>query len=357
MIRPSVLAGSAVLALSLVSGVAAQAPSPLATSPFESYLELLRQQAGIPAISAAIVQNGEVVWERGLGFQNVDARIRATPDTPYPISNLSAALAATLILQCAEERRVFLDDPAATYGVSLPPPGVTVRQLLTHADPTSGGDEFRYDPDRFAQLGRVVETCVPQPYRKTIAVRLLEFLAMKDSVPGRDVQDEAVITQNLFAASVQQRYADVLERTALPYKVDKKGRSSRNTELPPETLSASAGVVSTVRDLARFDAALDSALLVRDDTLAAAWTNAIGRDRLPMPTGLGWFVQKYNGQTIVWQFGQTTNAYSSLMLKIPAQRLTLILLANSDGLSSYFDLASGDVTKSLFAVLFLRLFA
>ena len=39
------------------------------------------------------------------------------------------------------------------------------------------------------------------------------------------------------------------------------------------------------------------------------------------------------------------------------KRLTLILLANSDGLSSPFDLPSGDVTKSLFAVLFLRLFA
>jgi CubicO group peptidase (beta-lactamase class C family) len=139
--------------------------------------------------------------------------------------------------------------------------------------------------------------------------------------------------------------------------VDKKGRSSRNTEVLPENLSASAGIVSTVRDLARFDAALDSGLLLREETLAAAWTNAVGQDRLPMPTGLGWFVQKYNGETIVWQYGQTTNAYSSLMLKIPAKRLTLILLANSDGLSSYFDLASGDVTKSLFAVLFLRLFA
>ena len=357
MMRPSVLAGGALLAVSLVAGVAAQAPSPLATSPFESYLELLRQQAGIPAISAAVVQNGEIVWERGLGFQNVDARLRATPDTPYPISNLSAALAATLVLQCVDERRVFLDDPAATYGVPLPEGGATVRQLLTHAEPSPGGDTFRYDPDRFAQLGRVVETCVPQPYRKTIAVRLLEFLAMKDSVPGRDVQDEAVVEQNLFAPSVQQRYKDVLDRVALPYKVDKKGRSSRNTELAVETLSASAGVVSTVRDLARFDAALDSSLLMREDTLEAAWTNAVGRDRLPLPTGLGWFVQKYNGQTIVWQYGQTANAYSSLMLKIPAKRLTLILLANSDGLSSYFDLASGDVSKSLFAVLFLRLFA
>jgi CubicO group peptidase (beta-lactamase class C family) len=348
MMRLPVLAGGALLAVSLVAGVAAQ--SPLATSPFESYLELLRQQAGIPAISAAIVQNGEVVWERGLGYQNVDARIRATPDTPYAISNLSGTLAATLVLQCVEERRVFLDDPAAAYGVSLPDAGVTVRQLLTHAEGATGGESFHYDPDRFAQLGRVVETCVPQPYRKTMAVRLLEFLAMKDSVPGRDVQDDAVVTQNLFAASVQQRYKDVLERVALPYKVDKKGRASRNTELLPESLSASAGVVSTVRDLARFDAALE-------DTLAAAWTNAVGRDRLPLPTGLGWFVQRYNGQTLVWQFGQTPNGYSSLILKIPARRLTLILLANSDGLSSYFDLASGDVTKSLFGVLFLRLFA
>ena len=37
---------------------------------------------------------------------------------------------------------------------------------------------------------------------------------MKDSVPGRDVQDEAVVAQNLFAASVQQRYKDVLDRMA-----------------------------------------------------------------------------------------------------------------------------------------------
>ena len=104
---------------------------------------------------------------------------------------------------------MFLDDPAATYGVSLPEGGATVRQLLTHAEPSPGGDTFRYDPDRFAQLGRVVETCVPQPYRKTIAVRLLEFLAMKDSVPGRDVQDEAVVdaepVRALRAAAIQGR--------------------------------------------------------------------------------------------------------------------------------------------------------
>ena len=179
---------------------------------------------------------------------------------------------------------------------------------------------------------------------------------MKDSVPGRDAQDASIVSQNLFAASVQQRYKDVLDRVAVPYRVDKKGRSSRS-DLPLESISASTGVVSTVRDLARFDAALDSSLLLGEDTLSVAWTAAVGRDRTTLPTGLGWFVQKYNGETVVWHFGLTPNGYSSLMLKIPAKRLTLILLANSDGLSSTFDLPSGDVTKSLFAVLFLRLFA
>jgi hypothetical protein len=45
-----------------------------------------------------------------------------------------------------------------------------------------------------------------------------------------------------------------------------------------------------------------------------------------------------------------------MIVKLPARRLTLILLANSDGLAAPFDLAAGDVTRSLFAMIFLRLF-
>ena len=83
---------------------------------------------------------------------------------------------------------------------------------------------------------------------------------------------------------------------------------------------------------------------------------AIGPVRGPLPTGLGWFVQGYNGQPIVWQFGSVEGAYSSLILKVPNRRLTFILLANSDGLSAPFSLSSGDVTNSTFARLFLRSF-
>ncbi len=72
--------------------------------------------------------------------------------------------------------------------------------------------------------------------------------------------------------------------------------------------------------------------------------------------GLGWFVQTYRGEPVVWHFGMIVNGYSSLIVKLPTRHLTFILFANSDGLSSTSQLDAGDVTRSLFATLFLRLY-
>ena len=134
-------------------------------------------------------------------------------------------------------------------------------------------------------------------------------------------------------------------------------RDAPGTELLPEGINAAGGLVSTIRDLARLDAAIDSNLLLREETRLAAWSPVAVSQAMPAPTGLGWFVQTYRNDQVVWHFGLIPNAYSSLIIKLPARRLTFILLANSDGLSAPFQLDNGDVTKSLFATLFLRLFA
>lgn len=93
------------------------APPVLVFPPLEAYLEALRQQAGIPGMSAAIVHDGEVVWDRGFGFQNVATRVRATPDTPYLVGDISGTVAAVLLLQCVEQRHMYLDERVRTYGV------------------------------------------------------------------------------------------------------------------------------------------------------------------------------------------------------------------------------------------------
>jgi CubicO group peptidase (beta-lactamase class C family) len=354
----AVLIVALVLAATRASGQDTPAFTPFGIIPvLDAYLESLRQQAGIPGMSAALVRDGVVIWEKGYGFQDVNARIRATPDTPYLIGDVSGTLSAVLLLQCVEQRRLELDVPLRQYGLAHPEPDVTLRQLLSHTFADASAEPFVYSPERYAQLTAVMEWCARgQPYRKSVAHRILNHLAMFDSVPGLDLRDPQLpLAEGLYDPSHLERYRAVLSRLAVPYKVDGRGRT-QVTELPPMTITAADGLVSTVRDLAKLDGALDlRQLSLSDDTMNAAWNPVVGRRGTPVPMGLGWFVQYHRGQRVVWHFGQIPNAYSSLLIKVPERNITLILLANSDRLSAPFQLGRGDVTRSLFAALFLRL--
>jgi len=321
----------------------------------DSYLEALRLQVGIPGMSAAVLKDGEIIWEKGYGFQNTTTRERATPDTPYLVGDMSGTLAAVLLLQCVDQRRMGLDDSIVRFGLSSPEPDATLRGLLSHASQPGARESFTYSAERYANLTALMEWCAPQPYRKSVAHRLLNRLAMKDSVPGTDLADPGLaLPEGLFEPEEIARYRSVLQRIAVPYKVSGRTRSDRS-ELPVTQMTAAAGLVSTVRDLARFDAALDQRVLLPNEILAAAWNPTFDRAGQATPMGLGWFVQFHRGERVVWHFGNVPNAYSSLILKLPGKGITFILLANSDGLSNSFQLPAGDITRSLFATVFLKL--
>jgi CubicO group peptidase (beta-lactamase class C family) len=353
-IRGAVSALVLLTSASILSAQGPLLPPGGAFTVLEGYLESMRQQAGIPGMSALVLRDEEIVWEHGFGYQNLEARVRATPDTPYVVADVTSTLSAVLLLQCVEQRRLDLDEPFRRYGLSQPEPDATLRLVMSHAAP-DGPKEFLYSAARFDQLTAVMEWCAPQPFRKSIAHRLLDHLAMRDSVPGVDLKDpQFPLPEGLFDPQDLDRYHQVLDRIAVPYKVSSRTRAER-TEMPAMTVSAATGLVSTARDLAKFDVALDSGGLLLPETLDLAWAPAAGRAGSTLPTGLGWFVQSYKGERLVWHFGYLPNAYSSLMLKVPSRHLTFILLANSDGLSAPFHLDNGDVTRSLFATLFLRL--
>jgi CubicO group peptidase (beta-lactamase class C family) len=343
-----------VLAATGIAGQQVPVFTPFGALPvLDAYLESLRQQADIPGMSAAVVRDGVVIWEKGYGFQNTASRIRATPDTPYLVGDLSGTIAAAMILACVEQRHLYLDDPIRKYGAELPEAGITIRDLLSHTTP--GAEEpFAYSPERYERLTAVMEACEPRSYRKSVA-QLLDSNAMRDSVPGTDLwHSDTVLREGEFEGEDVDRYRQVLERMAVPYKVDSRGRAER-TELPPIQMSASGGLVSTVRDLARLDATLDSTVFLRQETLDMAWNPLVTPRGFVSPMGLGWFVQSHRGERVVWHFGLIAGAYSSLVVKLPDRKLTFILLANSDRLSAPFQLSSGNVTRSLFATLFLRL--
>lgn len=353
--RPAFVILLFILGATVVIGQQPPVFTPFGALPvLDNYLEALRKQAGIPGMSAAVVRDGVVIWEKGYGYQNTASRIPATPDTPYLVGDLSQTLAAVMLLECAERRQLYLDEPIRKYGAELPDTDVTIRQILSHTSPALE-IPFNYSPERYSQLTTVMEHCESRSYRKSLAL-LLDRVAMKDSVPGTDLwRSDSVFREGEFTGEDVDHYRQVLERMATPYKVDTRGRADR-TELSPIGISSAGGLVSTVRDLARLDAALDSNVILEQESLDAAWNPfVVTPTNYVSPMGLGWFVQNQRGERVVWHFGLIPNAYSSLLLKLPERKLTLILLANSDGLSAPFQLSDGNVTRSLFAALFFRL--
>ena len=315
------------------------------------YVEALRVQAGIPGLAVSIVGPDDVIWEQSFGRQDAERSIATRADTPFHLNGVTQVFTATMVLRCVEEGRLSLDDRIGQFKSDSPDANATIRQLLTHTSGPPDALIFSYRPERLEPLARAIRACTNDSYRETLA-NLLTRLAMIDSVPGPDIVHPELLTEGIPSPSMVERYRGALERLATPYFVDRSGRLSPS-QYSATTLTPANGLISTVRDFAQFDLALKRGVLLRPDTLAMARrapANASGR---PLPHGLGWFVQTYKGETIVWQFGITPNASSSLVVTVPARGVTYVLFANSDGLAKPFALTTGDVTASPFIRLFL----
>jgi CubicO group peptidase (beta-lactamase class C family) len=298
---------------------------------FGDYLDSLRAQIGIPGLTAAIVGVNGITWERPFGYSNVERLVGTRADTPYHVDGLTQTLTAALVLRCVEEGRLSLDSRAGD---------ATIRQLLSHTSGSADAPQFLYRPDRLAPLADAVSGCTGQSFRASM-IDFLERNLMFDAVPGPD--------------AVGPRYASILDRLATPYAVNAQRRPSPS-HYPATTLTPSAGLIATTRDFAQFDLALKRRTFLRPEMIALAWSNPVTPTGQLLPHGLGWFVQSYNGEPIVWQFGLGENASSSMMIILPRRAMTLILLANSDGLVNPLPLAAGDVLVSPFAKLFVGLF-
>ena len=334
-------------------GPAAPAPIEQVYARLGSYLDALRIQAGIPGMSVALVGQDGLLWEAAYGRRDVEGSVAAGTDTPYQISGLTQMVTAALVLRCVDDGRLSLDDPIAKFDTDNPDGTSTLRQVMSHSFGPSGSALFSYNLARIESLKFAVRACTNDSFRETTA-NLLEQQLMVDSLPGPDILTLVPPDEGVPDAVEAEVYAAVLARLATPYSVQGPGQTSRSA-YTETTLTPATGLVASVHDLAKFDVALKQGLILKPETLAAAWTPPMGVTGQALPHGLGWFVQVYNGETIIWQYGLSLNAGSALMMSVPARGITLIMLANSDGLVKPFDLSTGDLMVSPFARVFVGL--
>jgi CubicO group peptidase (beta-lactamase class C family) len=324
---------------------------------FDRYLEPLIGQIGMPGLSAVILQNGQLAWEKYYGYADVENKVRTSARTLYPIGGVTQAFTGVLVGVCADRFFFQVDQDIRNFAPAFPTPETSVRQVLAHAT----GGRYRYDPALFSFLTPVVETCTKQAFRQAVATEILDRLALQNIVPSLDLnRPEGAAARALFAPDTVTRYQNRLADLAVPYRIDSKGRSFRS-DYTAFGLDAASGLVASAADLATFERELDrrTGVPLSFSTLDTMWSSQlfrIGSQDVAMPTGLGWFVTFESGQRLVWTFGHIPDQSSALIVKMPSKRLTLILLANSGGLAQGYNLEAASVTASPFVKVFLRLF-
>jgi CubicO group peptidase (beta-lactamase class C family) len=323
---------------------------------FAKELEQLRSLLKIPGMSAAILKDQQVIWAKGFGYSDYETRVAATPETPYEIASLTKTMAAILLMQLVEQGKVSLDDPMSKYSAEYKDDAIKVRHVLTMTSEGSApGDQYSYNGNLFANLFDVIVKASGERFRKLLVKNILEKAGMNSTVPGNDVGDNPSEMAQLLGADNEKNFVEALKRLSNSYRLYGAGEIIR-TFNSRRGLNPASGMISTVNDLAKYDAAIDRHLFLKKATLEEMWTPARSNKGRKLPYALGWFVQQHRGLKLIWHYGFLPDLYSTLILKVPEKGTTFILLANSDALSSPFRLGRGDVMDSAFASSFLRTF-
>ena len=311
-----------------------QKPKESPSVSFEKDLEALKEYFHIPGMAAIITQDGKVIYENYFGYADLKTKRFVDSTTIFPIASVTKIFSTVLLMQLVEAGDLDLNEPISNYlENSNLSDAIKIKHVLSHTSEGTPGSFFNYSR-RFALLTEVVEK---------VSRKSLEVL-MKDKVLRPQGLD------NTFSIARQATLDSLTNNLAKPYYYFGEIEDGHYDV----GMSTATGLASTVRDIAKFDNALESGALISDKNkreMFSPFRTSIGIS----PYGLGIFSQAFLGKQIIWGFGQE-DCFSSLILKVLEDDFTLVLLANNNLMSDPARLINGDITYSLFALSFLKHF-
>ena len=295
---------------------------------------------GIPGLSLAVAEAGEVRFEAGFGFADVENAVRARPETVYRFASVSKPMTAVVVMKLAEEGRLDLDAPVSGYCPDFPekPWPVTSRQLLCHqsgvrhyrpgeqpktrrfASLTEGLALFRDDPLAFEPGTKVLYST----YGYTV---LGCAAAVAAGRPFPSLLQEMVFGPAGMTATRIDDVRELIPDRAQGYVRDGYGRLL-NSELADMTWKVpGGGLCATATDVAHFGAALLSGRLVSAETRERMLTRQKTRDGRATGFGLGFTLGDRDGQREAWHTGGQERVSTVLYLR-PDAGLAVAILAN-----------------------------
>jgi CubicO group peptidase (beta-lactamase class C family) len=286
---------------------------------------------------ALVLQNNEVLINKGYGFSDMSAKTLITPETRFPILSITKTLTSTIILKLQDEGKLSVKDKLSNYFPDYPNGSkISIHHLLTHSSgiynytkdvdigdsaivnhPISKekvlnhfkdkpldfppGKYYSYNNSGYFLLGLIIEKVTGKAYETVVRENIFRPLGMNQS--GFDFI-------NLPKSVKAQGYEIWNQETLIPYKHY------------DSTYTYSAGsVYSTTTDLSKWAKAISSRQILKPQTWELAFKPKI------KSYGYGWMTGELFGKKYVRHSGGYPG-YMSEFIYYPDSGITIILLNN-----------------------------
>ena len=336
------LALNAVVISGLAATVSAQAPaSPSLARQVDEIFSAFTTDG--PGCAVAVYQNGNTVLAKGYGLANLEYGVPITSATPFIVGSVSKQFTAAAIALLVEEQKIALADDVRKYVPELTDYGtpITIDHLVHH---TSGlrdwwelvsiaglrfddtyavqdvldmtarqhglnfmpGDRYVYSNTGYIVLGLVVQRVTGKSLREFAADRIFRPLQMADS-------------------HYQDDHTQPVRGRAYAYSPTAGGGYAINVW--NNDLVGQGGVMTTVLDLAKWDANFDSGAVGGPGFLKRQLERGTLNSGTKLTYAFGVGVETYRGADVIEHSG-STGGYRAVLSRFPKQRTSIAVLCN-----------------------------
>lgn len=290
--------------------------------------------------SVAIAEKGQIVFEYGSGFADLENLVLAKPESVYRLASVSKSITAIAVMQLVEQGKVNLDTDLRQYVPEFPPKEhvFTVRQVLAHlsgirhykpGEPESKEEypntteslkRFQDDP----LLHKPGEKFTYSTYAYTLLARLIE------NVSGMTFPD--YLRKHLFEPASMLSSGVEDQRNIVPNRARgyRRGQDGKPINSDYSNISykwAGGGMVSTAPDLCRLGMALLNNQLIKSETRSVMWTPQSTNNGKSTGYGLGWSLATWKGRPIMSHSGAQAMVRTRLCI-FPEEQVVIAVLTN-----------------------------
>ncbi|MEX2243844.1 MAG: serine hydrolase [Fimbriimonadaceae bacterium] len=307
---------------------------------------------GVTGFAVVAIKDGRVVLLDAYGDADPFAGKKADIDTRYYIASITKTMTATAIVQLAEQRKLDLDSPVQKY---LPrfdladqefAKTVTVRDLLCHKPGIGGGNVVQLD----AYTGGITEDRYYRMLAASTPTKQVQYTNTHFTILGRVIEAvsgekwQDYLAKNVFAKAGMSRttayMSDLRTDTnfAPPAVVGHNGPAPAPFMKTDRTMHAAGGVLTTVRDMARYMLAWmgGGEQLISNQATAEAFKHQSsfptdGSIRKMSGYGYAWNVGDYRDQKGFASHGGGYTGYQAYVAMVPGQKSGVAVFVNLSG--------------------------